>query len=78
MNKLLSQCRTELMGIGAMGVLVVHSLLIVEMGTIPTILAGFGGLGVYIFVFLSGLGLVNSLEKTNVSGGVLDPSIADE
>lgn len=59
----LSRFRTELMGAGAMGVLLVHSLDIVPWPNRLEWIIGYGGLGVYVFVFLSGIGLYHSFAS---------------
>lgn len=62
----LKECRSQIMGIAAIGVLMVHSNEIVEWPSVVSKAFGFGGTGVYIFVFLSAIGLYNSLK---VRGG---------
>ena len=63
MNDLLSRFRTQLMGIGALGVLLVHSTSIIDYPAFLANKVGYGGTGVYIFVFLSAIGLYNSLQS---------------
>lgn len=54
--------RSQIMGIAAIGVLLVHSNEIVNWPSVVSKAFGFGGTGVYIFVFLSAIGLYNSLK----------------
>lgn len=63
----LSEFRTELYGVGAIGVLAVHAKPILQLKshTISYFLT-LGQIGVYIFAFLSGIGLYFSLKN---SGG---------
>jgi len=68
-NSRLSRFRTELMGIGALGVLLVHSLDIVPWPNRLISIVSYGGVGVYIFVFLSGVGLYHSFASR---GGRVD------
>lgn len=65
-NENIKKYRISIMGIAATGVLLVHSNGIVDWHPILKILFGFGGTGVYVFVFLSAIGLYNSLK---VRGG---------
>lgn len=64
--------RSQIMGIAAIGVLLVHSNEIVNWPSVVSKAFGFGGTGVYIFVFLSAIGLCNSLK---IRGGVQQISI---
>ena len=57
----LGKHRFELMGIGALGVLLVHSLGFVPWPGPVRYVVNYGGLGVYFFLFLSGVGLYHSL-----------------
>ena len=57
------------MGIATLGVLFVHSRNIIVLPRIVSVLFGYGGIGVYIFVFLSSIGLYFSL-KIRGGGGV--------
>lgn len=50
------------MGIATLGVLFVHSRNIIVLPRIVSVLFGYGGIGVYIFVFLSSIGLYFSLK----------------
>ena len=72
--KLLDKFRTALFGIGVLGVLLVHSASLVRWPYPIGGLIGMGGIGVYIFAFLSGIGLYQSMtyrKKQCVWGGVL-------
>lgn len=60
---LINQYRNQLMGIAAIGVLCVHSNSIVNLPSYLNSLFGYGGIGVYIFVFLSSIGLYCSLKS---------------
>lgn len=51
------------MGIATLGILLVHSKDIIILPRIIWVLSGYGGIGVYIFVFLSSIGLYNSLKS---------------
>lgn len=55
--------RSQLMGIAAIGVVCVHSNSIVILPNYLGSLFGYGGIGVYIFVLLSSIGLYNSLKS---------------
>ena len=67
-SKGLIQCRAELMGLGAIGVLITHSSGIVDWPSFLTPVVTYGGIGVYVFMFLSGFGMWYSLSlKDNVS-----------
>ena len=57
--------RGELMGIGAIGVLCVHSCQMIVWHPLLHKLFSYGGVGVYLFMFLSGIGWYYSLEKIN-------------
>ena len=59
----ISVYRKQLMGIAALGVLFVHSMDIIDCPDLFLSLFGYGGIGVYIFVFLSSIGLYNSLKS---------------
>ncbi|WP_419169418.1 acyltransferase family protein [Negativibacillus massiliensis] len=72
MNKLdegVGKYRTQIMGIAALGVILTHSRDIVKYPAIISSIFGYGGIGVYIFVFLSAIGLYHSLKSrgTNYS-----------
>lgn len=54
--------RTQIMGVAALGVILVHSIGIVNWTPLLNKVLGFGGTGVYVFVFLSAFGLYNSLK----------------
>lgn len=58
---LINQYRNQLMGIATIGVLCVHSNSIINLSSHLNSLFGYGGIGVYIFVFLSSIGLYNSI-----------------
>ena len=55
--------RLQLMGISAIGILLGHSNEIVNWPGFIGRLFSYGGIGVYIFVFLSSIGLYNSLKS---------------
>lgn len=55
--------RTQIMGIGALGIILVHSKDLVEWPAIISSIFGYGGIGVYIFIFLSAIGLYHSLKS---------------
>lgn len=66
MNKLdewIGKYRTQIMGIAALGVILGHSRDLVKWPGIISSLFGYGGIGVYIFVFLSAIGLHYSLKS---------------
>lgn len=66
---ILNTYRTQLFGIGVLGVFLVHSLYF--FNTVPSIVTkafGYGSMGVVIFAFLSGIGLYQSLSR-NVNLG---------
>lgn len=66
--KLLSEHRNSLFGLASIGVILVHSNAVIEWPVaIVGKLFGFGGIGVYVFAFLSGIGLFFSMKKS--SGG---------
>lgn len=69
MNKIHFLCRqrNSLLGIGAIGVLIVHSSLIINYPNYLKVLVGYGGLGVYLFTFISGIGLYFSLQNSRRS-----------
>ena len=63
MNDLsINKYRKQLMGIAAIGVLLVHSRNIIVLPKSVSELFSYGGIGVYIFVFLSSIGLYSSLK----------------
>ena len=64
----INKYRVELMGMGAIGVLMVHSTGVILLPNILNKIFVYGGIGVYIFIFLSGIGLYNSLKSRG--GGV--------
>ena len=59
----ISNKRTQIMGIASLGIILVHSIDIVAWSPNLEKLFGFGGTGVYIFVFLSAIGLFHSLKS---------------
>ena len=59
----ISEYRIELMGIGALGVLLTHSSGIIDWPSSIQHFVSYGGLGVYFFTFLSGVGLYYSLKN---------------
>lgn len=68
----ISNKRTQIMGIASLGIILVHSIDIVAWSPNLKKLFGFGGTGVYVFVFLSAIGLFHSLksgggEKTSLN-----------
>lgn len=65
-GELLSKNRMALFGVATIGVILVHAQSVVS--NIPVIISkvfSFGGIGVYIFAFLSGIGLSFSMDKHN-------------
>lgn len=70
---LLSKWRSELMGLAAILIIVCHMPAHgVQMPHAISKLIQYGGLGVDIFLFLSGLGMSYSLKKLNMNlGGVI-------
>lgn len=58
--------RTALFGIGALGVLAVHSTKYVQWPMLIAKIFGFGGIGVYLFAFLSGIGLFQSMNYRRI------------
>lgn len=70
-SKLLSKYRTELFGISTIGILIVHSNDVIQAGGTLTELIrklfAFGGIAVYVFVFLSGTGLYFSMSGMSTS-----------
>lgn len=54
--------RAQIMGLATLGVIFVHSIGIVDWNPMIRKICSFGGIGVYIFVFLSAVGLYNSLK----------------
>lgn len=65
---MLNRYRQQLMGIAAIGVIIVHSNGVVDWPYLISYLFGFGGIGVYMFVFLSAIGLYMSLSKQEKKG----------
>lgn len=65
----ISKNRNMLFGIGALGVLLVHSNQYVKWPSVIGKLFSFGGIGVYIFAFLSGMGLFVSMSHNYAGGG---------
>ena len=63
LNAQIGKYRIQIMGIATIGVLLVHSNDVVAWPTFIKSIFGYGGVGVYIFVFLSALGLYNSLKS---------------
>ena len=61
-NEQIEKCRAQIMGLAAIGVLFVHSIEFVDWHPLLRKIFEFGGTGVYIFVFLSAVGLYNSLK----------------
>lgn len=61
-DEAINKNRLQLMGIGAIGILLGHSTEIVNWTDSIGRLLSYGGIGVYIFVFLSSIGLYNSLK----------------
>lgn len=66
-SNLLSKYRTELFGLSTVGILIVHSNDVIQAGggTLAELirkLFAFGGVAVYVFVFLSGIGLYYSMS----------------
>lgn len=65
-SNLLSKYRTELFGLSTVGILIVHSNDVIQAGgTLDELirkLFAFGGVAVYVFVFLSGIGLYYSMS----------------
>lgn len=59
----ISEKRTQIMGIASLGIILVHSIDIVTWSPNLEKLFGFGGTGVYVFVFLSAIGLFHSLKS---------------
>lgn len=71
-SRLLSQHRTELFGLSTIGILIVHSNDVIQAGggaltAIVRKLFAFGGVSVYVFVFLSGIGLYFSISAMSTS-----------
>lgn len=62
-NEQISKYRPQIMGIAAIGILLVHSKGIVGWSPMTEKLFGYGGIGVYVFVFLSAIGLFHSLKS---------------
>ena len=74
LNKI-SQHRQELMGFSAILILICHAVGNgVKMPTVLSILLNFGNIGVDIFLFLSGMGLLYSLQS---KGGVITGTLGD-
>lgn len=59
---LLSKYRSALMGTAAIGIIATHSCALVEWPLVIDFMCAMGGVGVYIFMFLSGIGLYYSLK----------------
>lgn len=59
---LLSKYRSALMGAAAIGIVATHSCALVEWPPLIDFMCAMGGVGVYIFMFLSGIGLYYSLK----------------
>ena len=66
LDEQIGKYRTQIMGIATIGVLLVHSNDIVTWPGYIEFIFGYGGIGVYIFVFLSAIGLYNSLKSRGV------------
>lgn len=60
----INKYRKQLMGFSTLGVLCVHSNRIVHWPSAISKLMEYGGIGVYIFIYLSGIGLYNSLKRS--------------
>ena len=58
----ISSLRLQIMGLATIGVVLVHSPDIVVWKPMIRKLLSYGGIGVYVFVFLSAIGLYNSLK----------------
>lgn len=76
-SNLLSKYRTELFGISTIGILIVHANDVIHAGggviaELIRKLFAFGGITVYVFVFLSGIGLYfsKSSKNTPITGGI--------
>ena len=68
MNEILiNKYRQQLMGLAAIGVILVHSNGVVAWPSIISFAFGCGGIGVYMFVFLSAIGLYLSLKQEKKS-----------
>ena len=65
--RLISGCRPELMGIGILCVIIFHSRFTTD-NTILKLIKDLGYGGVDVFLFLSGMGVYNSLEKNSPGG----------
>lgn len=63
----LSKNRTQLMGIGAIFVLICHSIQHVSFQPIIMYVISYCNIGVDIFLFTSGMGLFYSLTKLNIN-----------
>lgn len=73
--KLLSKYRNALFGLAALGILIGHANSVISWPvSILRKISLFGGIGVYVFTFLSGMGLYFSMKKSN-GGGKLAPFI---
>lgn len=68
-SNVVSKYRNELFGIAALGILLVHSISIIEYPSAIRQLCSYGGTGVYIFVLLSGIGLYFSIKKSEEKSG---------
>ena len=60
----LSIFRTELMGISALCILICHLYGYVDLSVTVRYILSLGNVGVDLFLFLSGMGMWNSLAKT--------------
>lgn len=74
-NREINKQRTQIMGIASIGVILVHSINIITWPPVLKKLFEFGGTGVYIFVFLSAVGLYNSLKS---NGGTTNHDFTKE
>ena len=63
LNEKIRYYRPQIMGVATVGIILVHSIGIIEWMPVFKKVFGFGGIGVYIFVFLSAIGLYNSLKN---------------
>ncbi len=70
-NSIISKYRMECMGAAAIGVLIVHSCGIISYPDFITKMFRFGGVGVYIFMFLSGMGMYFSLKNMEARNGAI-------
>lgn len=72
LNEQIEKFRSQIMGLATIGVLLVHSIGIVDWHPLLRKIFGLGGTGVYIFVFLSAVGLYNSLKTRGGGYSKLD------